>query len=252
MRLKRITTAALVAGALMALTPQFVGAQVPPGTPNCGGQNAAPQPAPYDCVLPPKVIDGTTFAGLVHANGTTVTVTIQIGKVVAGKFVPGVGTRTVPTPAAIIHHQDISGAGGPSENASGTIPPGGFQIVLTDSSPCRNGQLDVFVVNTGPNFRLGGPWIQNGTGCVAPTTVATTPPTTAPGSTTPATSSPGTTPAPSTAPSTGGPGATVHAQVVGALPPTGNGPSLFVRLGVLFLIAGAAGVLIGLSRKARA
>jgi len=201
--------------------------------PNCGGQSAAPQPVPYSCILPPKVIDGTTFAGRVDADGTVVTVTIEIGKVVGGVWVPGLGVRTVPTPAAIIHHQDVSGAGGPSENAQGTIPPGGFRIVLTDSSPCRDGQLDVFVVSTGPNFRLGGPWIQNGVNCVAPTTVASTAPTTTPSGG--STSAPGTTvafPLVTVVPTSAGVAAVV------ALPETGsNGADarLLVALGLVLL-----------------
>lgn len=212
--------------------------------PNCGGQSAAPQPVPYDCILPPKVIDGTTFAGSVHADGTTVTVTIEIGRVVGGVWVPGLGVRTVPTPAAIEHHENISGAGGASETAHGVIPAGGFRIVLTDSSPCRNGQLDVFVVNVGPNFRLGGPWIQNGVGCVAPTTVASSAPTTTPsGGSTTAPGTTGATPLVSVVPSSAG--------VAGVtLPATGKDQDDAVPVGLVLLSSGTFCLLVAwLSRK---
>lgn len=165
---------------VLAVIGLLVSAAHGQGAPNCGGQNAPPKPTPYSCVLPPKVIDGTTFAGAVRANGNDPVVG-QAGTGVEVVITIQGPTRNVPTLVRIVHHQGISGAGGAFSEASGTMAPGQRTIVLRDSAACRDGQLDVkvvFVANNQSQGRLGGPWIQNGIGCTAATTVPTSAPTT--------------------------------------------------------------------------
>jgi hypothetical protein len=84
----------------------------------------------------------------------------------------------------IRHHVGKSGDGGAVDSASGIIPPGQVSIRLQDSVPCREGQADIKAVYVAPGDArglIGGPWIQNGTGCNTPVTPpATQPPVTQP------------------------------------------------------------------------
>jgi hypothetical protein len=237
----------IVAGASFGT---ILGHLAPAGAlPACGGNNAAPHAVPYDCIAGPKVIDGTTFSALVHADGTHVTVTIGL-----------LTARTVDTPIRIIHHEGKSGAGGVENGADGVIPAGARTAVLVDSAPCRVGQLDVKAVFIGPGDeagRIGGPWIDNSPtgGCTTgDTTTTTTVPvsstTVPPVTTTPTTSRPGsststTKPAP-TGPSTTGGTSVAHAT---ALPATGGAPlpALGLALGML---AGGAGLVVASRRRA--
>jgi LPXTG-motif cell wall-anchored protein len=215
------------------------------GVPNCGGQGAAPQPVPYTCVLPFKTIDGSEFAAGVQANGNTVVVGFQLK-----------AARQVATPIHIVHHDGISGAGGPESEASGIIPAGALTAVLSVTDPCRAGQLDikaVFVGNGDAIGRIGGPWIQNGVGCATSTTTtiisgSTVPATTAPATSTPDTSSsvPGSTvPGPTTSrPLSSVPGTTSSR----ALPATGRSSAPLVLLAGLFLALG--GLVLTVRRRA--
>jgi len=206
---------------------------------NCGGQNATPQPVPYTCNLPgiDLTVQGITrhFSAVVNADGTRVTV----------QFIMTGGTLPVAVPIRIVHHEGISGAGGSENESQGTIPAGQTTATLTDSAPCRDGQLDVkavFIANGQSQGRVGGPWIQNGTGCNATTTVpqssttlpvsSTVPPspTTTPASTVPSTV--GST-APASPPQSGGGGGTHSTQI----PATGRDASPLIL---------ASAVLVGL------
>ncbi len=232
-RVVAILGVTFVAVALLFLTVVTV-AQAWGATPNCGGQNAAPQPVPYTCNLPGIDItaQGATrhFAAQVHADGNAVTIT----------YLMTGGVLPVDVPIRIVHHEGISGAGGASDEATGVIPAGKTTATLTDSSPCRAGQLDVKAVDisngSGDRFRVGGPWIQNGTGCNETTTVpqsSTTVPVPPSSTAPPPASTPGSTPGSSvesTAPtSVGG----------GALPKTGHDNTPLVLLGVLLVGLGA-------------
>ena len=214
--------------------------------PNCGGKSAAPQPVPYDCVLPFKLIDGTQFAAAVHASGTSVTVVIALKT-----------PRTVPTPARIVHHEGISGAGGTEDSAQGVIPPGALSITLTDSAPCRAGQLDikaVFIGNGDANGRVSAPYVTTADNCgTTPTTTTTVPGTTVPSTTVPTTSIPDTSssvpgstvPGPTTSrPLSSVPGATSSR----ALPATGRSSTPLVLLAGLFLALG--GLVLTVRRRA--
>jgi hypothetical protein len=138
--------------------------------PSCGGQNAAPQPVPYTCSTPVRTIDGSQVSAVLRADGQTVTVTYTL-----------VAPRTTDAAVRITHHSGISGGGGPRSVADGVIPAGQTTATLAVTTPCVAGQIDikfVFVLDSQPEGRVGGPWIQNGT---PPCTPPTTP---APGSTT--------------------------------------------------------------------
>jgi hypothetical protein len=209
--------------------------------PNCGGQSAPPQPVPYTCNLPAKAItyQGVTrsFSAVVNADGSRVTV----------QFVMS-APLPVDVPIRIVHHESISGAGGAENESSGFIFAGQTTATLTDSAPCREGQLDVKAVNTsngsGDAFRVGGPWIQNGTGCTVVTTTVpqsstTVTATSVPSSTVPP---PASVPQPTTSAPTV-PSVTSKASG-GTLPPTGSsaGPVWFglgILVGGLLLLTAA-------------
>jgi LPXTG-motif cell wall-anchored protein len=204
----------VVFGVVVSLAMLVAFARSAAAAPNCGGQHAAPQPVPYTCVLPTKVIDGSQVSGVLTADGQIVTVTYQL-----------VTPRPADTPIRIDHHVGISGAGGPESEANGVIPAGATTATLSVVTPCRAGQVDikiVFVASSQPQGRLGGPWIENGTGCTAPTT--TTPSTTTPSTTTPSTTTPSTT-TPSTTGTTNSTTTPTSASqtTLRTLPATGSG-----------------------------
>jgi hypothetical protein len=163
-----------VLGCLGVAAGGRIGAQT---LPFCGGQNAPPQPVPYTCRTQVQTIDGSQVSAVLHADGQTVTVTYTL-----------VAPRTTDAPIRITHHIGISGAGGQRSMAEGVIPAGLTTATLSVTTPCFAGQVDikfVFVLDTQPQGRVGGPWIENGTGCTPPTTPppsTTTPP---PSTTTP-------------------------------------------------------------------
>jgi hypothetical protein len=172
-----------VLGCLAVATGGQVNAQT---LPFCGGQNAPPQPVPYTCRSQLQTIDGSQVSAVLHADGQNVTVTYTL-----------VAPRTADAPIRVTHHIGISGAGGQRSVAEGVIPAGQTTATLSVTTPCFAGQVDikfVFVLDTQPQGRVGGPWIQNGT---PPCTPPTTPPPTSPPTTPPPTSPP-----PSTPPST--------------------------------------------------
>ena len=213
--------------------------------PNCGGQNAAPQPVPYTCFLPGRDItyQGVTrhFSAVVFADGVHVTVTYTMSAPVP-----------VDVPIRIVHHTGISGAGLGSDQSQGFIPAGQTTATLVDSSPCREGQLDVKAVNTangsGDNFRVGGPWIRNGDSCIDTTTIPSSSTTTAVTSSTvpPPSSTPGTRPpVESTAPTSRPP----VTSGGGTLPPTGNGLDIAGVGWLATLVVVAGGYLVHSTRK---
>lgn len=217
--------------------------------PNCGGQHAAPHAVPYDCALPgiDITVGGLTrhFSAVVHANGTNVSV----------DYLMTGGTLPVNVPIRITHHENISGAGLGSDTAAGFILAGQTTATLTDSSPCRAGQLDVMAVVTAPGsgdrFRVGGPWIENGTGCTdtssIPATVPT-PPTTAPA-----------VPVPPVVPPSTGQGPPAQRPPVQAgpptstfgLPPTGSSSSPAAVAGGVLAGVGFAALAIASNRTRR-
>ena len=147
--------------------------------PFCGGQNATPRPVPYTCTTQTQTIDGSQVFAILHADGVTVTVTYHL-----------LAPRTTDAPIRITHHIGISGAGGARSSASGVIPAGQTEATLSVTTPCVAGQVDikfVFTLDTQPQGRVGGPWIENGTGCTTPTTTTTTTSTTSPTTTGPTT-----------------------------------------------------------------
>jgi hypothetical protein len=154
----------------------------------CGGQSAPPQSVPYTCRTQILTIDGSQVSAVLHADGQAVTVTYTL-----------VAPRTSDAPIRVTHHIGVSGGGGPRSVANGVIPAGQTTATLSVTTPCFAGQVDikfVFVLDTQPEGRVGGPWIQNGTPpCTPPTTPPITPASSPP--TTPA-SSPPSTPPPST------------------------------------------------------
>jgi LPXTG-motif cell wall-anchored protein len=184
--MKRRFAQAAVAAVALASIP--VGLRGFAEAANCGGQGAAPRPTPYTCTLPYITIDGTVVGAVVRANGNAPVKGVSgTGVEVIISIKDGTPTRTVPTSVRIVHHEGISGAGGAFDEASGVMAPGQRTILLRDSAACRAGQLDIKFVFTGngePAGRIGGPWIENGTGCDSP---PTTPPTTAAPPTTPPT-----------------------------------------------------------------
>jgi len=174
---------AVVLGCLAVVAGGQVSAQT---LPFCGGQSAPPQPVPYTCRTQLLTIDGSQVSAVLHADGQTVTVAYTL-----------VAPRTTDAPIRITHHIGVSGGGGQRGVANGVIPAGQTTATLSVMTPCFAGQVDikfVFVLDTQPEGRVGGPWIQNGT---APCTPPTTPPPSAP-PTTPPPSAPPTTPPPST------------------------------------------------------
>lgn len=234
-------TVAVLSGLLFVATAGQASAAIP----NCGGQDALPQPVPYTCNLPGKDItsQGVTrhFSAQVKVDGTFINVTFLMTLNGVPKALP------VDVDILIDHHIGKSGDGGPDATAKGVIPKGQTTATLTVKTPCFEGQLDVFavdVVTKGDTYRVGGPWIQNGV-CVVPTTT----PTTTPGSTTPSTTAPQSSTVPTSVPNTsGGPGVSASARVE-ALPATGaeNGDGLFY--GLLILSVGIVLVGIGYHRK---
>jgi hypothetical protein len=124
-------------------------------------------------MTPVRTIDGSQVSAVLRADGQTVTVTYTL-----------VAPRTTDAPIRVTHHIGISGGGGPRSVAEGVIPAGQTTATLSVTTPCFAGQVDVkfvFVLDSQPQGRVGGPWIQNGT---PPCTPPTTPPTTPPPSTT--------------------------------------------------------------------
>lgn len=217
--------------------------------PNCGGQHAPPQPVPYDCALPGLdiTVGQTTrhFSAVVHANGTNVSV----------DYLMTGGTLPVDVPIRITHHDGISGAGLNSDTASGFIRAGSTTATLVDSSPCRAGQLDVMAVVTAPGsgsrFRVGGPWIENGTGCTDTTSIPTssTPATVpAPPTTTPAVPVPPVVP-PSTGQGPPVPSVPAGPPITGTLPATGSSEYGPVTLAALLLGPGAAAIVVAATRR---
>ena len=211
---------AIVIGVAALMSAGLVSVASPGGAqplPFCGGQNAPPQPVPYTCTTQTQTIDGSQVFAVLHADGQTVTVTYTL-----------LAPRSTDAPIRITHHIGISGAGGPRSVAEGVIPAGQTTATLSVTTPCFAGQVDikfVFILDSQPQGRVGGPWIENGTGCTTPTTTTTTPttvPTTTPTSTTGssvATSTPTTVPlsvsqstavATSTLPVTGKPGMSAY------------------------------------------
>jgi len=202
---------------------------------NCGGQGApgsptnplpAP-PVPYTCTLPGKdiTVAGVTrhFSAVVRVTGTQVFVDFTMS-----------APLPVDVPIWIEHHTGISGAGGTSDNAQGFILAGQTTATLEDSSPGRNGQLDVFAIfRRQDKGRVGGPWIQNGVPPVPTTAPPVVPPSTVPGTPTPPA------PAPTTPPSAG----TGALGGGGTLPQTGDELWAFVYAAAVMLLFG--GVLWG-------
>jgi LPXTG-motif cell wall-anchored protein len=198
---------------------------------NCGGQSAAPQPVPYTCELPGKVMSA------VAPNGQTISRHVSAVLHADGEAVWVVYTMSAPLPVnapiRIVHHEGISGAGLDSDQSVGVIPAGQTTATLVDSSPCRAGQVDVkfwdITNGSGDAFRVGGPWITNGTDCTTPTT-------TVPGETTTTvvvttvTTVPG---APTTSPAASAPGTSSR-----TLPQTGETIGrMFLAAFILFLVA---------------
>ena len=177
-----------VLGCLAVATGGRIDAQT---LPFCGGQNAPPQPVPYTCRTQLQTIDGSQVSAVLNADGQTVTVAYTL-----------VAPRTTDAPIRVTHHIGVSGGGGQRSVANGVIPAGQTTATLSVTTPCFAGQVDikfVFVLDTQPQGRVGGPWITNGTGCAPPTTP---PPTTPPPTTPPPTTSPGTPPPTTLPPST--------------------------------------------------
>jgi hypothetical protein len=210
--------------------------------PNCGGQSAPPQPVPYQCDLPGIDITASGFtrhfAAHLSADGTHVTV----------QWVMTGGVLPVAVPIQMIHHIGISGAGGPETAASGVVPAGQTTATLSVTSPCFAGQVDIWAVSTGPNFRVGGPWIQNGTGCTVVTTTVpqsstTVTATSVPSSTVPP---PASVPQPTTSAPTV-PSVTSKASG-GTLPPTGVDRWLPL-IGLGLLVGGLLAITAAISRR---
>ena len=228
--------------------------------PFCGGQNAPPQPVPYTCTTQTQTIDGSQVFAVLHADGQTVTVTYTL-----------LAPRTTDAPIRITHHIGVSGAGGTRAVANGVIPAGQTTATLVVTTPCFAGQVDikfVFVLDTQPQGRVGGPWIENGTGCTVvtttipttpptpPTTIPTTPPT--PPTTIPTT--PPTTPTttPTTGPSTTGttvvtspttpPPTASERRISTTLPTTGGGSDGY-NMALIAVAVGALLVVIAGARR---
>jgi hypothetical protein len=218
--------------------------------PNCGGQSAAPQPVPYDCDLPGIDItyQGVTrhFSAHVHADGTHVTVTYLMST-----------PLPVDVPIRIVHHEGVSGAGLASDSSQGVIPAGAVTATLVDSSPCRDGQLDVkavFIGNGQSQGRVGGPWIRNGTDCTTTTTVPQSSTTSLPTSTSSSAPPPTTTPT-STVPSTVGSTAPTSPPQSGGggasstnLPATGS--DLLPRALIGVVLFGLGAIVLEIKRRA--
>ena len=134
--------------------------------------------------------------------------------------------------------------GGVRSVAEGVIPAGQTTATLSVTTPCFAGQVDikfVFVLDTQPQGRVGGPWIQNGTGCtvVTTTTTATTIPTTP--TTTPTTTGTTVVTSPTPPPSTA-----LQQRVSTTLPTTGGGSDGYnmalvaVAVGALLIVMAGA------------
>jgi LPXTG-motif cell wall-anchored protein len=165
---------------MLSATAELAGGQ---SLPSCGGQNAAPQAVPYTCTTKTRLIDGSEVTAVLVANGETVTVTYTLA-----------APRATDAPIRINHHLGISGGGGPTAIASGVIPAGQTSATLVVTTPCVAGQIDikfVFVLDSQPEGRVGGPWIENGTGCTITSTTTTTPSTPSTAPSTAATTTPG-------------------------------------------------------------
>jgi hypothetical protein len=212
---------------------------------NCGGQSAAPQPVPYTCELPGKVMSA------VAPNGQTISRHVSAVLHADGEAVWVVYTMSAPLPVnapiRIVHHEGISGAGLDSDQSVGVIPAGQTTATLVDSSPCRAGQVDVkfwdITNGSGDAFRVGGPWITNGTDCTTPTT-------TVPGETTTTvvvttvTTVPG---APTTSPAASAPGTSSR-----ALPATGTNINMIGWAFAMIIPGTIIVILVSASRRRRA
>ena len=238
----------LVAGAIVAFAVAAVlavagqtGAQ---SLPFCGGQNAPPQPVPYTCTTQTQTIDGSQVFAVLHADGQTVTVTYTL-----------LAPRTTDAPIRITHHIGVSGAGGPRSVAEGVIPAGQTTATLVVSTPCFAGQVDikfVFVLDTQPQGRVGGPWIENGTGCTVvttttPTTIPTTPPTSP---TTTPTTGPNTTGTTLTTSPTTPPSTASERRISTTLPTTGGGGKGY-NVALVAVVIGSLLVVIAGVRRIR-
>jgi hypothetical protein len=212
--------------------------------PFCGGQNAAPQPVPYTCTTQTQTIDGSQVFAILHADGQTITVTYHV-----------VAPRSTDAPIRITHHIGISGAGGPRSSASGVIAAGQTEATLSVTTPCVAGQVDikfVFVLDTQPQGRVGGPWIENGTGCTIATTTTSTTTTSTTTGTTPTTAA-STTSSPVATSTTMPP--SVSVSRVAPLPSTTlpiTGPrhtGTAYQLALLAIVAGSALLVIAGARR---
>lgn len=204
-----------------AAEPPVIG-PAPSPLPFCGGQNATPQPVPYRCATKLKLIATRQVWADVFADGVKVEVTFHV-----------LNPAPVAVPVVIIHHEGTSGAGLALDSAKGVMAPGQATITLTDSSPCREGQLDIkyaFTENGQDQGRVGGPWIRNGENCAPP--ITSSPPPTTPPAVAPSASPPAATPPPVV---------TSVAPVVVTLPKTGLADVLIVLalVGAAFVIVGA-------------
>ena len=124
-----------------ALGVMLAGSAGAQSLPFCGGQNAPPQPVPYTCRTQTQTIDGSQVSAVLHADGTTVTVTYTL-----------LAPRPTDAPIRITHHIGISGAGGTRSVANGVIPAGQTTATLSVTTPCFAGQVDIKFV-----FVLGHP-----------------------------------------------------------------------------------------------
>jgi hypothetical protein len=200
-RLKRFRIAPWLVAAGLAIATVGHAEGAGAAVPNCGGQGAAPQPVPYTCNLPGQEIAGSSVSGVVNADGNALTVTYLLA-----------APRADDVPIRVVYHVGNSGFGGPQSEASGVIPAGATTATLVVVAPCQLGQVDIkffFTGNGQAEGRVGGPTIENGTGCTSDTTTTTTTTTTPIVTTTNATSG-------STSPSSVIPGS------LGTLPATGN------------------------------
>ncbi len=190
-------------------------------------------PVPYSCVSQ-KTIDGTAVTATVSANGQTITVVYQLA-----------APRSTASAIRIVHHVGVSGSGDPETEAAGTIPAGAVTGTLTVTTPCRAGQLDikfVFVLSSQSQGRVGGPWIQNGTGCVPATTPTTVPQT--------STSTTGSSVA-TTVPPSGAPETVTAPPTTGTLPVTGGNNRTAALVGLSLLFGGGALLVLTSRRLAR-
>lgn len=248
MRLKKVTTAALVAGALVALTPQLADAQAitsdpiqtVPGFQGCGGnQTVRDITATYTCAN-----QRTFHFGALNRTVVAVSTLNPDGSASTTFRITG-GNAPADVPLAIRAHSGISSSSGPLiDEKFGTIPKGtAGPITIAYRFDC--GQVDVKAVFTANGVGTGR--ISGGFFCKPMVTdTTTTTPTTAPGTTTGSSVAP-TSATPSSAQ------VSVAARAVGALPATGSGDSNAVPVGLVLLSTGAFMLWVAwLSRRVRA